>query len=95
MFTKGVKIFQRAECFFKSRQQSDWEPEPVGVVTVLDDKNPSSRFVMIPLQQRVGSFILCKFYFADTWMMFSEISFQSSENSHVLCLFGGRMWRHM
>ncbi|XP_069841779.1 discoidin domain-containing receptor 2-like isoform X2 [Dendropsophus ebraccatus] len=83
MFTKGVKIFQRAECFFKSRQQSDWEPEPVGVVTVLDDKNPSSRFVMIPLQQRVGSFILCKFYFADTWMMFSEISFQSNMDIEV------------
>ncbi|XP_077332292.1 discoidin domain-containing receptor 2-like [Lithobates pipiens] len=77
MFSKGVKIFQKAECLFKSRQQSDWEPESVGVVTVLDDKNPSSRFVIIPLQQRVGSFILCRFYFADTWMMFSEISFQS------------------
>ncbi|XP_071981324.1 discoidin domain-containing receptor 2-like [Engystomops pustulosus] len=83
MFTKGVKIFQRAECFFKSRQQSDWELESVGVVTVLDDKNPSSRFVMIPLQQRVGSFILCKFYFADTWMMFSEISFQSNMDIEV------------
>ncbi|XP_075690978.1 discoidin domain-containing receptor 2-like [Rhinoderma darwinii] len=83
MFTKGVKIFQRAECFFKSQQQSDWESEPVGVVTVLDDKNPSSRFVIIPLHQRVGSFILCKFYFADTWMMFSEISFQSNMDIEV------------
>ncbi|KAG9467028.1 hypothetical protein GDO78_015752 [Eleutherodactylus coqui] len=83
MFSKGVKIFQRAECFFKSRQQSDWEAESVGVVTVLDDKNPSSRFVIIPLQQRVGSFILCKFYFADTWMMFSEISFQSNMDIEV------------
>ncbi|XP_053328314.1 discoidin domain-containing receptor 2-like [Spea bombifrons] len=77
MFSKGVKIFQKAECLFKSRLQSDWEPERVGVVTVLDDKNPSARFVIIPLQQRVGSAILCRFYFADTWMMISEISFQS------------------
>ncbi|CAH2316945.1 discoidin domain-containing receptor 2-like isoform X1 [Pelobates cultripes] len=77
MFSKGVKIFQRAECLFKSRSQSDWEPERVGEVMVVDDKNPSARFVTIPLQQRVGSTILCRFYFADLWMMFSEITFQS------------------
>ncbi|NWY67852.1 DDR2 protein, partial [Erithacus rubecula] len=77
MFSKGVKIFQRVECLFKPRLIADWEPEPVGVATVLDDKNPSARFVTVPLQQRVGKAILCRFYFADTWMMMSEISFQS------------------
>ncbi|XP_053551648.1 discoidin domain-containing receptor 2-like [Bombina bombina] len=77
MFSRGVKIFQKAECLFKSRLLADWEPEPVGFVTVLDDKNPSARFVTIPLEQRVGSAILCRFYFADTWLMISEISFLS------------------
>lgn len=77
MFSKGVKIFQRVECLFKPRLIADWEPEPVGVATVLDDKNPSARFVTVPLQQRVGKAILCRFFFADTWMMMSEISFQS------------------
>lgn len=81
MFSKGVKIFQRVECLFKPRLIADWEPEPVGVATVLDDKNPSARFVTVPLQQRVGKAILCRFYFADTWMMMSEISFQSGEGS--------------
>lgn len=81
MFSKGVKIFQRVECLFKPRLIADWEPEPVGVATVLDDKNPSARFVTVPLQQRVGKAILCRFYFADTWMMMSEISFQSGECS--------------
>ncbi|NXP33287.1 DDR2 protein, partial [Leiothrix lutea] len=77
MFSKGVKIFQRVECLFKPRLIADWEPEAVGVATVLDDKNPSARFVTVPLQQRVGKAILCRFFFADTWMMMSEISFQS------------------
>ncbi|NXO54133.1 DDR2 protein, partial [Aramus guarauna] len=77
MFSKGVKIFQKVECLFKPRLIADWEPEPVGVATVLDDKNPSARFVTVPLNQRVGKAILCRFYFADTWMMMSEISFQS------------------
>lgn len=81
MFSKGVKIFQRVECLFKPRLIADWEPEPVGVATVLDDKNPSARFVTVPLQQRVGKAILCRFFFADTWMMMSEISFQSGESS--------------
>ncbi|NXX83486.1 DDR2 protein, partial [Urocolius indicus] len=81
MFSKGVKIFQRVECLFKPRLIADWESDPVGVATVLDDKNPSARFVTVPLKQRVGKAILCRFYFADTWMMMSEISFQSGEHS--------------
>ncbi|OPJ67926.1 discoidin domain-containing receptor 2 [Patagioenas fasciata monilis] len=81
MFSKGVKIFQKVECLFKPRLIADWEPEPVGVATVLDDKNPSARFVTVPLSQRVGKAILCRFYFADTWMMMSEISFQSDMES--------------
>lgn len=81
MFSKGVKIFQKVECLFKPRLIADWESEPVGVATVLDDKNPSARFVTVPLNQRVGKAILCRFYFADTWMMMSEISFQSGEYS--------------
>ncbi|XP_034649691.1 discoidin domain-containing receptor 2-like [Trachemys scripta elegans] len=77
MFSKGVKIFQKVECLFKPRLIAEWEAEPVGVSTILDDKNPSARFVTIPLNQRVGKAVLCRFYFADTWMMISEISFQS------------------
>ncbi|XP_020656591.3 discoidin domain-containing receptor 2 isoform X1 [Pogona vitticeps] len=77
MFSKGVKIFERVECFFKPQLFAEWEPEPVGADTVLDDKNPSARFVTVPLHHHVGKAILCHFYFADAWMMISEVSFQS------------------
>uniref|UniRef100_A0A8D0GI81 Discoidin domain-containing receptor 2 n=1 Tax=Sphenodon punctatus TaxID=8508 RepID=A0A8D0GI81_SPHPU len=80
MFSKGVKIFQRVECLFKPQLIAEWESETVGAATVLDDKNPSARFVTIPLHQRVGKAILCRLYFADSWMMISEISFQSGES---------------
>ncbi|KAH0615492.1 hypothetical protein JD844_004796 [Phrynosoma platyrhinos] len=73
----GVKIFERVECFFKPQLFAEWEPESVGADTVLDDKNPSARFVTVPLNHRVGKAILCQFYFADTWMLISEVSFQS------------------
>lgn len=45
--------------------------------TVLDDKNPSARYVTVPLNRRAAKSLRCRFHFADVWMMFSEISFQS------------------
>ncbi|KAL7980913.1 hypothetical protein Chor_002067 [Crotalus horridus] len=81
MFSKGVKIFERVECLFKPQLTAEWDPQPVGLDTVLDDKNPSARFVTVPFNHHVGKAILCHFYFADTWMMISEVSFQSASIS--------------
>ncbi|XP_072908188.1 discoidin domain-containing receptor 2-like isoform X2 [Hemitrygon akajei] len=78
LYTKSVKIFQRVECFFKQRLVANWEHDSVGVTTVMDDKNPSARFVIVPLGRRLAKAIRCRFHFADRWMLFSEISFQSS-----------------
>ncbi|NXK54641.1 DDR2 protein, partial [Chauna torquata] len=76
MFAKGVKIFKEVQCYFRS-DTSEWEPNAVSSVLVLDDVNPSARFVTVPLLHRMASAIKCQYYFADTWMMFSEITFQS------------------
>lgn len=77
MFSHGVKIFSLVECWFKPRLIANWEPDTVKFHTVLDDRNPSARYVTVPLGRRMGKSIRCHFHFADTWMMFSEISFQS------------------
>ncbi|NWR81024.1 DDR2 protein, partial [Centropus unirufus] len=76
MFAKGVKIFKEVQCYFRS-DASEWEPSVVSSVLVLDDVNPSARFVTVPLLHRMASAIKCQYYFADAWMMFSEITFQS------------------
>ncbi|NXT66366.1 DDR2 protein, partial [Chaetops frenatus] len=76
MFAKGVKIFKEVQCYFRA-DTSEWEPSAVSSVLVLDDVNPSARFVTVPLLHRMASAIKCQYYFADTWMMFSEITFQS------------------
>eukprot|EP00061_Rhincodon_typus_P015296 g42895.t1 len=55
LYTKSVKIFHRVECYFKQQLVANWERESVGVTTVMDDKNPSARFVVVPLGQRLGS----------------------------------------
>ncbi|NWU44928.1 DDR2 protein, partial [Hylia prasina] len=76
MFAKGVKIFKEVQCYFRA-DASDWELSPISSVLVLDDVNPSARFVTVPLLHRMANAIKCQYYFADTWMMFSEITFQS------------------
>ncbi|XP_018608660.2 discoidin domain-containing receptor 2-like [Scleropages formosus] len=75
MFPKKVKTFRQATCFFRS--SSDWEPTPVTFSPVMDDVNPSARFVTVALNNRMASSIKCQYFFADAWMMFSEITFQS------------------
>uniref|UniRef100_A0A8C7C827 receptor protein-tyrosine kinase n=1 Tax=Oncorhynchus kisutch TaxID=8019 RepID=A0A8C7C827_ONCKI len=77
MFYRGVKIFSSVSCSFKPRLIANWETEPVEFRTVLDDRNPSARYVTVPLGRRNAKALRCRFHFADVWMMFSEISFQS------------------
>uniref|UniRef100_A0A8C0YRF6 receptor protein-tyrosine kinase n=1 Tax=Cyprinus carpio carpio TaxID=630221 RepID=A0A8C0YRF6_CYPCA len=79
MFSRGVKIFASVSCVFKLHLISAWEAEQVEFHTVLDDRNPSARYVTVPLKHRSATALRCRFYFADTWMMFSEISFQSED----------------
>ncbi|XP_029018927.1 discoidin domain-containing receptor 2 isoform X2 [Betta splendens] len=79
MFSLGVKIFSSVSCWFKPRLVATWDPEPVTFVTVLDDRNPSARYVTVPLSRRAAQSLRCRFYFADVWMMFSEVSFQSED----------------
>ncbi|GCC18433.1 hypothetical protein chiPu_0020795 [Chiloscyllium punctatum] len=77
MFSRQVKVFKSVDCFFKSDSTVSWEPTPVSTAMVLDNKNPSARYVTVPLGHRPAQFIRCHFYFADSWMMFSEITFQT------------------
>ncbi|KAI1882888.1 hypothetical protein AGOR_G00239540 [Albula goreensis] len=75
MFTRGVKTFRQVVCFFRS--VSDWESTPLSFSPVMDDVNPSARFITVALHNRMASAIKCRYHFADAWMMFSEITFQS------------------
>lgn len=78
MFSRGVKIFSSVSCWFRLGLQSGFSPDRVEFRTVLDDRNPSARYVTVPLG-RAARVVRCSFTFADVWMMFSEISFQSED----------------
>ncbi|XP_028301039.1 discoidin domain-containing receptor 2 [Gouania willdenowi] len=75
MFSEHVKAFRQVVCYFRS--ESDWEATPLSFDLEMDAKNPSARFATISLANHMASAIKCQFYFADTWMLFSEITFQS------------------
>lgn len=75
MFTLGVRIFQKVVCYFHS--ESDWEASPVSFSPKVDSTSPNAQFVTVALGNRMANAIRCQFAFSDTWMMFSEIAFQS------------------
>ena len=76
MFSRHVKVFRQVVCYFRS-ESPDWEASPLSFSPVADEKNPSARFVTVSLANHMASAVRCQFYFADAWMLFSEITFQS------------------
>ncbi|XP_026161423.1 discoidin domain-containing receptor 2 isoform X3 [Mastacembelus armatus] len=74
MYSSHVKIFHQVVCYFRS--DSDWETTPLSFSPVVDE-TPSARFITVSLANHMASAIKCQFYFADAWMLFSEITFQS------------------
>ncbi|XP_061593780.1 discoidin domain-containing receptor 2 isoform X1 [Cololabis saira] len=75
LYSRHVKAFRQVVCFFRS--DSDWEAAPLTFSPVMDEKNPSARFVTVNLANHMANAITCQFYFGDAWMLFSEITFQS------------------
>uniref|UniRef100_A0A8P4K3W3 receptor protein-tyrosine kinase n=1 Tax=Dicentrarchus labrax TaxID=13489 RepID=A0A8P4K3W3_DICLA len=82
MFSRHVKVFRQVVCYFRS--EADWEASPLSFSPVVDEKNLSARFVTVNLLNHMASAIKCQFYFADAWMLFSEITFQSDDCSPTL-----------
>uniref|UniRef100_A0A8C7GS61 Discoidin domain-containing receptor 2 n=1 Tax=Oncorhynchus kisutch TaxID=8019 RepID=A0A8C7GS61_ONCKI len=81
MFMQHIKAFRQVVCYFRS--EADWEATPLSFSPVVDDVNPSARFITVSLANHMASAMKCHFYFADAWMMFSEITFQSGKCLHT------------
>lgn len=75
--TQGVRVFNKVECQFKPGILQPWS-SPLTFDVPLDDlKDPSSRTISLPLGAQAAQILLCKFYFADRWLLISEITFLS------------------
>uniref|UniRef100_A0A096LVX6 receptor protein-tyrosine kinase n=1 Tax=Poecilia formosa TaxID=48698 RepID=A0A096LVX6_POEFO len=76
--TQGVRVFSKVECLFKPGLLQPWSSPALTLPVPLEDlKDPSSRPISLPLGGRPAQILRCKFYFADRWLLISEISFLS------------------
>uniref|UniRef100_A0A8C6KDT0 receptor protein-tyrosine kinase n=1 Tax=Nothobranchius furzeri TaxID=105023 RepID=A0A8C6KDT0_NOTFU len=76
--TQGVRVFGKVECLFKPGLLQPWSSPGLTLPVPLEDlKDPSSRPISLPLEGRLAQILRCKFYFADRWLLISEISFLS------------------
>ncbi|XP_054637107.1 epithelial discoidin domain-containing receptor 1 isoform X4 [Dunckerocampus dactyliophorus] len=76
--TQGVRVFNKVECLFKPGILQPWSSPALTLPVPLEDlKDPSSRTISLPLGAHVAQILHCKFYFADRWLLLSEISFLS------------------
>uniref|UniRef100_A0A672HI73 receptor protein-tyrosine kinase n=1 Tax=Salarias fasciatus TaxID=181472 RepID=A0A672HI73_SALFA len=79
--TQGVRVFSKVECLFKPSILQPWSAPALTLPVPLEDlKDPSSRPITLPLGARPAQILRCKFYFADRWLLISEISFLSGRN---------------
>ncbi|XP_038140212.1 epithelial discoidin domain-containing receptor 1 isoform X4 [Cyprinodon tularosa] len=76
--TQGVRVFSKVECLFKPGLLQPWSSPALALPVPLEDlKDPSSRPISLPLGGRLAQILRCKFFFADRWLLISEISFLS------------------
>lgn len=76
--TQGVRVFSKVECLFKPGILQPWSSPALALPVPLEDlKDPSSRPISLPLGAKAAQILRCKFYFADRWLLISEISFLS------------------
>ncbi|KAM9309053.1 epithelial discoidin domain-containing receptor 1 isoform 2-T2 [Pholidichthys leucotaenia] len=76
--TQGVRVFSKVECLFKPGLLQPWASPALTLPVPLEDlKDPSSRPISLPLGGRPAQILRCKVYFADRWLLISEISFLS------------------
>uniref|UniRef100_H3CRF4 receptor protein-tyrosine kinase n=1 Tax=Tetraodon nigroviridis TaxID=99883 RepID=H3CRF4_TETNG len=74
--TQGVRVFNKVECQFKPGILQPWSSPLTLDVPLEDLKDPSSRTIS-PLGARPAQILRCKFFFADRWLLISEITFLS------------------
>ncbi|XP_049938799.1 discoidin domain-containing receptor 2-like [Schistocerca serialis cubense] len=77
-FSKDVQVFSHAKAFVSVSEQQHVSTEPVAFSYVADLLMEHPRDVTVKLHHRVGRFLRLQLYFAASWIVLSEISFDSA-----------------
>ena len=80
MFSKEVRVFKRAELYFSVGGEY-YVSKPVAFDYLRDSIVDFARSVIIPIPQAVGRYIRLVLHFDAKWMLISEISFQSGNDT--------------
>lgn len=72
------QIFTRVEIWF-SLDGERFQPNPIREDIVPDRSRESARNVTVQLRGRSGKFVKIRLYFANKWILLSEIAFESGE----------------
>ncbi|XP_066294370.1 discoidin domain-containing receptor 2-like isoform X1 [Branchiostoma lanceolatum] len=75
-FLREAKVFDEATISF-SIEGTYYSRTPIVYKHILDTNNYSARWVTINLNHNIGKFLKVRFTYADSWMLFSEVSFDS------------------
>ncbi|XP_060519613.1 discoidin domain-containing receptor tyrosine kinase B-like [Cylas formicarius] len=76
MFSRAVEVFSQAEVWF-SLDGTRYQPDPARVPILPDRARENARNITIRLKGRPARFIKLRLFFADKWILLSEISFES------------------
>lgn len=77
------QVFSHAKAYF-SIGGEHFFPEPVSYTYPADTIMPEARNVTVKLHHRTGRFLKLQLFFANKWMMISEISFESGKLTYII-----------
>nr|XP_018915539.1 PREDICTED: discoidin domain-containing receptor 2-like [Bemisia tabaci] len=76
LYSKNVQVFSRAKVYFSTGGQQ-FSLEPVHFTYMTDHVIEQARNVTIKLHHKCAKFLKVQLYFADKWILISEVSFES------------------
>ncbi|XP_077986480.1 discoidin domain-containing receptor 2-like isoform X2 [Glandiceps talaboti] len=79
-FAKEVSVFESVLLWF-GLENGNFLPAPLLLTVAPDNQHQEAKYIILNLQHRIGKFVKCQFQFANTWMMISEVSFESTKVS--------------
>lgn len=77
-FSKDVELPKSIECVF-GLEENAYSRTTVEQTVRTDRVHDEARFVMVELERRIAQYIKCTLYHRNTWILISEISFESGK----------------
>ena len=78
-YTRDIQIFSRAKIYFSNEEGKFGDDRAVDYLYMPDVMEEDARNVSINLHGEHGQYVMIQLFFADKWMLISEITFISGK----------------